>query len=496
LKKKLNWPNYRDLSFGYTFEENREVVSMIFINYFLGFLFSGIALTLTFTEEELLPATYRYHALIIVAIVNLLMIRKGWVNSARFILLVVLPLFLLVLPPVAGIFDNEFYFWFPYVPVAISIIPHFILNYRKELWYLIIVLICYFPFTFLSDNLMRYFSGGSEEIVPIVVKHSFYYNLVPILIYAFVNTAIGLLFGRITRNEYMLKLQKRELDKQNQLLSEQQGSLLDRNKKLDQTLKRLYNTQSRLIQSEKMAALGNLTSGIAHEINNPLNFISVSLEEMERLMDDMTTQRELSAEEWRTLSARLSDLFSYAREGSERATEIVSRLGALKSGDTYEPSNTNLTSLLNDTVELYRKSVPEGCRIELKVEFDHSEVYANREMLGIVFGQILKNAIEAITETDNPAARSIRVVASREELEDHQVISVEFRNDGPLIPEPDISKLFDPFFSTKQQSVAPGLGLTDAYNIVKRYNGEISAYNEGKWAVFKVRLPLRNPDLN
>lgn len=463
---------YKSFSLGFTFEKHKEVISLIFITYFLIILFSAILVLLHTSGEELILVSYRYHLMLFLLLINPLLIKYKIYFIPKFIVLFCLPFILVLAPPLAGLFDNEFYFWFPYVPIGLSIIPHFILKPIKERFLLFFTLGFYFAIILLIDNVMIKLSAHSDTMIPFVEQHRFYYNLIPVIIFIFVNIALSLLFNQNNRYERQLHSQKEELE--------------NRNNELDATLKQLHETHSQLIQSEKLASIGVLSSGIAHEINNPLNFIAVSLDQIKTSMDDNNNKSLQESEDFKALKKTLAKLLAYAEEGVDRASNIVRKLGTLKKASTQKMSNANLRKIVQSAYEFLSSSERK------KIEFNntiHKDVQLNCQERSIqkLILNILINALEARTGKEEKL--KINISGNMDLIDNKTYYSFFISNNGQAIPQEHLSSIFDPFFTTKQDIEAVGLGLSEAYSIATSHKGSISAVNTIEGVLFKVSIP-------
>ena len=179
---RIQWPSYTKFSLGYRFEKEKEVVALVFIQYFMALLFF-IVIILIHLTEEVQPITYRYHALSAMGLLSLLLLRFRWIVYVKVTTLVVPPVVLLLLPPVSGLIQDEFFFWFPYVPVALSLVPHFILHPIRNRTSLRITLLVYFLMVLLLDNLLIYFSQSNQQMIDLVRANNLYYNLIPVFIF-------------------------------------------------------------------------------------------------------------------------------------------------------------------------------------------------------------------------------------------------------------------------------------------------------------------------
>src|SRR3989339_740200 len=293
------------------------------------------------------------------------------------------------------------------------------------------------------------------------------------------------------RNIAKRKLLERKIFEENQKLENANAQLVS-------LLEELKKTQLQLFQSEKMASLGQLAAGIAHEINNPVGYISCNLELMQNYLVALKTlQTEI--EKLKTdpafiklqktvVDVKLDKLINHMEksineslEGTERIKKIIDSLRtfAYKGDDKFELANINteIEHILNIICnEIKYKS-------DLVKAFgDVPLIRCNRYQLGQVFMNIILNAAQAIREKGE-----IRITTYQKG--DH--VNVEIRDNGSGIPERNLSKIFEPFFTTKEVGKGTGLGLSIAYNIIKNHNGTIevnSKVNEG--TTFTIKIPI------
>ena len=450
----INRPSLEKLSLGYRFDRDREIVSLIFINYFLILLFSVIVILLHVPDEKLVLVTYRYHSFILLCIINLLLIRAQLITLARILLLTLAPIIILILPPLAGVLDNEFYFWFPYVPIALSLIPHFILHTVRHRTVLISTLVVYFFLALLIDNYLIFFSDGSESIIPIVQENRFYYNLIPIISYLFVNMALGLLFARNYRYERIMRKQ-----------------------------------QNDLAQAEKMASLGTLTAGIAHEINNPLNFISGSLHALNTLKNELFKLEERITPEKEKLVQQINQIMESSFEGVKRATDIISSLRFVATTGQEKKKVHDLDQIFYSVFLEVASKLSDHITLTKQIQ-PGVNVLCSEEPLQQVFSNVLDNAIDAINSKEPGEKGRIHVSVAEEKTGQHPVARISISNTGPAIPEEDIRQVFDPFFTSRKVGQGKGLGMTISYMIVDEHDGSIDVRNEDGEVVVNITLPL------
>ncbi|MBN1580782.1 MAG: response regulator [Anaerolineae bacterium] len=246
----------------------------------------------------------------------------------------------------------------------------------------------------------------------------------------------------------------------------------DFNQELEERVKErtreLRETQRQLVQSEKLASIGQLAAGVAHEINNPigvmLGFAQVLLK---RVQDDDPMHRPLSIIE---------------REGL-RCKGIVQSLLNFSHQSNYKPARVNINDVVDASLDLVKPQA-NGPNIKIAKEYASNlpEVVADSNQLQQVFVNILINAHQVLSDGGEIHIKTHQV---------DQQVHVVFIDTGPGIPEENLSRVFDPFFTTKEVGEGTGLGLYVSYGIVEQHGGLIEAESDGKnGATFTVRLPV------
>jgi signal transduction histidine kinase len=266
-------------------------------------------------------------------------------------------------------------------------------------------------------------------------------------------------------------------------------------KKVENTLTDLKATQAQLIQSEKMASLGELTAGIAHEIKNPLNFVNnfseVSRELLEELMEEMENG---DMEEVRSLAGDLIQNMEKIVHHGQRADSIVKgMLQHSRSGDgKKEPTD------LNELADEYLRLAYHGLRAKdksfnasMETDFDNAleKVALVPQDIGRVLLNLLTNAFHAVSERKEtlPEGYTPTVWVQSQKTPDGVEISV--RDNGGGIPQKIRDKIFQPFFTTKPTGQGTGLGLSLSYDIVKAHGGELSVETEeGEGTTFFIKF--------
>jgi two-component system NtrC family sensor kinase len=260
------------------------------------------------------------------------------------------------------------------------------------------------------------------------------------------------------------------------------AGLAQSNRELQESNYRLKETQAQLIQNEKMASLGQLVAGIAHEINNPLAFVVNNLFIVESSFDSLLPEiepilPEPSLGKLRKARARLSEM----RQGLDRVKELVRDLRTFSRLDQGEFQTVDVVEGIDAVLLLLRHKMAN--RIVAEKNYGPGRMlfcYAGR--LNQVLMNLIANAVESI-------AGDGKIVITTSQTPEAFLISV--RDSGAGIPEAIRSKIFDPFFTTKPVGEGTGLGLAISYGIIQDHRGSIEVQSEeGAGTEFTVRIPL------
>ncbi len=291
-------------------------------------------------------------------------------------------------------------------------------------------------------------------------------------------------------------------------LLESKQRLKEKNQKLKETLQELQQTQAKLIQTEKMSSLGQMVAGVAHEINNPLNFIYGNISHAREYFEDLlaiilvyqqsypeaTSEIRAAAEEF-DLDFVLEDLpkvLASMKMGADRIDNIVRSLRNFSRLDEAEFKRADLHQGLDSTLLILQHRLKEKARgreIAIVKEYGHLplvECYPG--LLNQAFMNILANAIDALEESAPDASPTISI---RTRLEDELAV-IEIGDSGPGIAERVSDRIFDPFFTTKPVGKGTGLGLSVSYQIiVDKHNGQVECISHlGQGTEFVISIPV------
>ncbi|MFM1745027.1 MAG: hypothetical protein RLZZ630_964 [Bacteroidota bacterium] len=269
------------------------------------------------------------------------------------------------------------------------------------------------------------------------------------------------------------------------------------NSELQQTVQNLQTTRSQLVQSEKMAALGQLTAGIAHEIQNPLNFVNNFAEGAKELLKEL--EEAGSEEERKELTAELEQSLQKIHEHGKRAERIVKSMLQHSRQGNGEMSPVDLNLLLREAVNLAYHGLRAThkdfqCKLNESLHPDLPQVLVVPEEINRVFLNISNNAFYAMRQ------KALREPGYHASLDfttsvygDNAIISIRDNGDG--IPKEVSDKIFQPFFTTKPSGQGTGLGLSMSYDIITRHGGRLTLDSApGEFTEFTIALPLKKTE--
>ncbi|MCY7381933.1 MAG: PAS domain S-box protein [Microcoleus sp. CAN_BIN18] len=292
---------------------------------------------------------------------------------------------------------------------------------------------------------------------------------------------------------------------------------------LEQTLHQLQRTQTQLIQSEKMSSLGQLVAGVAHEINNPVNFIYGNLSYVSEYTEKLLKMLQLYQQEYPQPSATILDaredleidyiiedlpkIVTSMKVGADRIRDIVLSLRTFSRLDEAEMKQVDIHEGIESTLLLLqnrlknkpvKQSYPVGNRPPINIIKEYGnlplvECYPGQ--LNQVFMNLLSNAIDAVEMEINKPDRTDNILAItiRTELTDNNCVAMRIADNGPGISENVKRRLFDPFFTTKPIGKGTGLGLAISHSIiVEKHGGKLICNSVlGEGSEFAIEIPLR-----
>ncbi|QHT70058.1 hypothetical protein GXP67_27140 [Rhodocytophaga rosea] len=337
-------------------------------------------------------------------------------------------------------------------------------------------------------------AGASIEIV---IKPPFYRET-----WFYVLCTAGLIFSVVG----YVHMQMREMQENERLLvqkvKERTEEVTKQKEELETTIENLKATQAQLVQAEKMASLGILTAGVAHEINNPINFVSANVEPLKRDIDDMlqvlagyenTVKKYTLSEEFKevenlkkeldfeVLIREINDLLKGIKEGASRTSEIVKGLRNFSRLDENEMKPVQVNEGIESTLLVLSNQLKN--KIIVHKEYGKLEnLVGYPGKLNQVFMNIISNACQAIPEKGEIYIKTFM---------DKREVVIRITDTGIGMTEEVKKRIFEPFFTTKKVGAGTGLGLFIAYGIIKDHNGKVFVESTpGKGTTFTIRLPV------
>ncbi len=295
-------------------------------------------------------------------------------------------------------------------------------------------------------------------------------------------------------------------------VAERTAELKETNEELSVALNDLKQTQSQLVSAEKMASLGQLTAGIAHEINNPINFLTSSVEPLQQNINELITVldkydeinesadikkllhdiRQLKTDlDYDLLLNETSEIIDGIQEGANRTAEIVQGLRTFSHVDDIGLKEIDINDSLNSTLNILKGEINHKIAIERQYE-DVPKVECYGGKMNQVFTNIINNAIQII-KANGIEKGLIRLetkfIPASEEVE------IRIIDNGGGMTEEVKEKIFEPFFTTKDVGEGTGLGLSVVYGIIEKHRAQIKVESEiGKETSFIINLPIRQKE--
>lgn len=272
------------------------------------------------------------------------------------------------------------------------------------------------------------------------------------------------------------------------------------NAQLQEAYEQLKTTQSQLVQSEKMASLGQLVAGVAHELNNPISFIYANYphieeyaEEILELLDEIREvpvpdesraliEKKIASHDLELVREDLKKIVESGKAGASRIKEIVLALRSFSRLDEAEKKAVSLEKGLDDTLAILNHFLKNG--IEVTKHYDlNTPVDCHAGKINQVFTNIIFNAVQAMGEKGN-----LELTTKRQ----GDLAKISIRDTGPGIPADILDRIFDPFFTTKKVGEGTGLGLSISYGIVEEHGGTLEVDSVvGEGTTFNITLPIK-----
>jgi signal transduction histidine kinase len=273
--------------------------------------------------------------------------------------------------------------------------------------------------------------------------------------------------------------------------------LKEEKKRAEDALTELQSTQKQLIQAEKMASLGELTAGIAHEIQNPLNFVNNFSDVSKELLDEMKTEMDKgNMEDAKEIANDVIQNLEKINHHGKRADGIVKGMLQHSRTGSGQKESTDINALCDEYLRLaYHglRAKDKSFNAGFETDLDNSigKINIVPQDIGRVLVNLISNAFYAVSEKQKQNMNGYKpfVIISSRRNSDRIELSV--KDNGSGIPQKVVDKIFQPFFTTKPTGQGTGLGLSLAYDIIKAHGGEIKVETkEGEGTAFIISLPV------
>ncbi len=305
------------------------------------------------------------------------------------------------------------------------------------------------------------------------------------------------------QKESILKINE-ELKEKNEQIARQRDEIKHSFDELQNTIEQLKKAQNQLVEVEKMASLGQLTAGIAHEINNPINFVSsnvsplrMNLSELKEILEIYRNATANGVENEKINDAKVLEkkydidyllrevdlLLNGISEGANRTKEIVLGLRNFSRVDEHDLRSSNLHEGIDSTLVLLQNSYKNKIEVEKDYDENLQSIECYPGQLNQVFMNIINNAIQAISGHG-------KITIKTKKMKGQAVVWI--KDTGKGIPKNHINRIFDPFFTTKEVGDGTGLGLSISYGIIQQHNGDIKITSKsGQGTTVKISLPFK-----
>ena len=328
-----------------------------------------------------------------------------------------------------------------------------------------------------------------EKSIRIIISPPWWRSWWAYIVYGFLGLVAAYSIYRYQRSYIIRKERQRTQEKE-----------LAQAKEIEKAYNELKTTQQQLIQSEKMASLGELTAGIAHEIQNPLNFVNNFSEVNDELLKELNAEAEKgNLEEVKAIAKDISFNSEKINHHGKRADAIVKGMLQHSRSNSGQKEPTNINALADEYLRLaYHglRAKDKSFNADIKTDFDNSigKINIIPQDIGRVVLNLINNAFYAVDEkkkntSTGPVPNGYEPIVTVSTKKNNSKVEISVKDNGDGIPQKILDKIFQPFFTTKPTGQGTGLGLSLSYDIVKAHGGEIKANTkEGEGSEFIIQL--------
>lgn len=324
--------------------------------------------------------------------------------------------------------------------------------------------------------------------IQITINPPWWKTIVAYAIYLIFFIALIIGFDRYMRHQVRLRERERTRER-----------MLKQAKEIEKAYKELKATQNQLVQAEKMASLGELTAGIAHEIQNPLNFVNNFAEVSNELLDEL--KEEIKSGNFEEVNEIVEDVNQNLKKilhHGQRADAIVKNMLLHSRGNSGKKEPTDINALADEYLRLSfhgLRAKDKSFNADFKLEQDEKlpKIKVVPQDIGRVLLNLINNAFYAVNEKKNQLNSDYhpQVSVNTKLIDKGSKFQICVSDNGNGIPEEVKEKIFQPFFTTKPSGQGTGLGLSLSYDIIKAHGGELKVETEeGEGTIFNIQLPI------
>lgn len=482
----------------------------IFIGVIMLLLFVFLRVMGFIEGESMGMGSLRVLIVLTLAIINLILTKYGWTRLVKVITIFVVPFVILLFPTFFGFVEAESFTYYPIVVIAFSVMPHLLIA-PKVNRYLYFFSILYFVLLIaFIDSILFLFLDDALVIVEEIKTFYPYYKMGQIASFVFIQLSV--LYLRFMNSQYESSLEitneelvkstdrlllkntalvkaRAELADTNEELVSTQEQLTNQNQQLTNTLSELKAAHARLVQAEKLAALGTLTAGVAHEINNPLNYIAGGIGLLDAELEYVEKQglENISVEDYGNLVDVVKRALFMMNSGVGKASAIVKSLGVYSYAGKTELKSIEIDSIFDSSLRFLTAKIDGDIVIEKDLKLGR-KVPVHLNKMHQVLLNILDNSIFAVKKSEGK--KLIRISTDVAETKSVEYAELRIENSGPQIPEQILKNIFDPFYTTKNVGEGTGLGLSISQTLIKEHKGEIEVVNSAMGVCYIIRIPL------
>jgi signal transduction histidine kinase len=434
---------------------NRDIINTNRLNFILIILLILLNI-ITAIIREINHGEYTIHTkkLLILLIICFLNIAFSYFrkhNLSKLSLIFIPSIIGVFLPIFLGYVQDIDYVYDPLIILGLSIVPQLILKPEFSNKLYSISLFYFFIQALFFDDILIYFSENRHSFLQTIGEYRVYYKLVLIAILLFIHTTLYYLRNLNYKNEIELQ---------------------QNNEELKTKIEELNVAQQQLIQAEKMASLGILTAGVAHEINNPLNFIKGGIIGIEKYFKKNLDEH----------SIKVAPLINAINVGVKRASDIVSRLSLYSRRDDLPPRNCDMHTIIENCLLMIHNQIKDKTEIQKHFTNLPYKLIGNEGKLHQAIFNLIINACQSIEKNG--------IISITTNIIDNYFI-ISIVDNGCGIEKENLGRIFDPFYTTKDPGKGTGLGLSIVYYIIHEHNGFLkieSEIDKGTKAI--IKLPI------